>query len=56
MIFLDQGIVVNGSIYNNIDDQKIYINNLIYVVLKVKITRSDLQYMQVLELTKQMRI
>lgn len=52
MIFLDQGIVVNGSIYNNIDDQKIYINNLIYVVLKVKITRSDLQYMQVLELTK----
>ena len=51
MVFLNQGIVGDGSIYNTIDEQKIYINNLIYVVLKVKITSYDLYNMQVLELT-----
>ena len=51
MVFLNQGIVGDGSIYNTINEQYIYINNLIYVVLKVKITRYDLYNMQVLELT-----
>ena len=50
-IFLIYFLKIKRIIYNNIDDQKIYINNLIYVVLKVKITRSDLQYMQELALT-----
>ena len=40
----------SGSIYNTINEQYIYINNLIYVVLKVKITRYDLQYMHILDL------
>ena len=51
IIFLNQGIVGSGSIYNKNNEQYVYVNNLIYVVLKVKITSYDLQYMQALELT-----